>query len=83
MSEPHAEHMIPCIQLDLQCAAVCDAAVQLMIAGSNYANRICELCADICLACAEECDKHDMDHCKECAAACRSCAEQCMSMAAA
>jgi hypothetical protein len=75
--------MVRCVQLDLECSAVCRAASQLMELGSNHANAISQLCADICLACAEECEKHDHDHCRECAIMCRKCAEECMSMAAA
>ncbi|HRO68820.1 MAG TPA: four-helix bundle copper-binding protein [Chitinophagaceae bacterium] len=50
---------------------------------STHANAACQLCADICIACAEECEKHEHEHCLRCAAICRQCAEVCMSMAAA
>jgi hypothetical protein len=56
----------------------------LMTYGSEHANAICQLCADICNACAEECEKHsDMEHCQHCARVCRHCAEECVSMTAA
>jgi hypothetical protein len=42
---------------------------------------MCRICADICNACATECEKHKhMEHCAECAKACHECAEQCMAM---
>ncbi|MHB8898378.1 MAG: four-helix bundle copper-binding protein [Thermoguttaceae bacterium] len=34
-----------------------------------------------CDACADECEKHDMEHCRKCAEACRRCAEECRQMA--
>jgi hypothetical protein len=35
---------------------------------SKLAKQFCNLCAaDICEACAKECEKYDMKHCKKCA----------------
>lgn len=83
LHEEDVEMMALCIQLDIECSTICKAAVQLMQLQSNHANAICQLCADVCNACAEECSKHDNRHCKDCAAACHDCAAECMSMAAA
>lgn len=73
-----------CIQLDMECAAICRSASEVMSLGSDYSLELCRICADVCNACAEECDKHaqmGMDHCRQCADACRMCAEACMQMA--
>lgn len=81
--EEDVKMMASCIQLDMECAAVCYAAAQLMSLGSSRAQEFCALCADICDECAEECGKHEhMKHCKECADACRICAEECRNFAA-
>lgn len=80
--ENHIHMMAKCIQLDMECASLCYAAAQLMSFGSNWSQSICLICAEACEACAEECGKHDHDHCKACAEACRSCAEECRRMAA-
>jgi hypothetical protein len=74
--------MSRCIELDMQCAAICYASAQLMSLGSDKANEVCRICADICDACGEECGKHQNEHCKECAQACRQCANECRKMAA-
>ena len=74
--------MANCIQLDMECAAICYAAAQLMSLGSEKAKAICSICADICYQCAEECGKHNTEHCQECAGACKQCAEECRKMAA-
>ena len=74
--------MARCIQLDLECAAICRSAAELMSLGSEHAHQLCAVYADICDACAAECEKHShLEHCKQCAEACRRCAEECRSMA--
>lgn len=83
LREKDVTAMATCIRTDLECAAMCEAAVTLMSMDSAFAHEACRLCADICNACAEECEKHPMDHCKKCAAACRYCAEECIGMVAA
>lgn len=70
-----------CVRLDLDCAATCRLATEVMGRGGPAAQQICRVCADVCDACAKECDQYPMDHCKECAAACRACAKACRAMA--
>lgn len=83
LREEKVNEMAGCIQLDLECAAICRTAAQFLSLRSEHAPAICQLCADICSTCADECDKHDMDHCRRCAVACHACAEECASMTAA
>jgi len=72
--------MARCIQLDMECAAVCYATAQLMSLGSTNAIQICSICADICEACAAECSQHSNKHCQECAESCKQCAEACRKL---
>ena len=75
--------MAQCIRLDMECAAICYAAAQVMSLGGQSAKVLCSVCADICNACAEECAGHEhMEHCRECADMCRQCADECKKMAA-
>lgn len=75
--------MARCIRLDMECAAICYAAAQLMSLGSATAKEVCRICADVCEACGNECMQHKhMPHCLECAEACKRCAEECRKMAA-
>jgi hypothetical protein len=84
LQEKDVDSMARCIRLDMECATICRTAAELMTMGSQHANAICQICADICQACMEECEKHTaMDHCRQCATACRTCAEECLSMVAA
>lgn len=81
LGEPHVAKMVDCIRTDLDCAAACRLAVELMARGSAFAMQACRLCAEICERCAEICEKHaEHQHCRECAAACRKCAEECRRM---
>ncbi|CAN5449714.1 four-helix bundle copper-binding protein [soil metagenome] len=83
LQEENVKDMIRCIHLDQDCADICQLAAILMARKSDFAERICRVCAEICEACGEECRQHDMDHCQKCADACFECAEKCREMAAA
>jgi hypothetical protein len=84
LNEEHVAHLRDCIRLDLECAAICRAAAEIMSLGSSFSAHLCRVCADVCNACANECQKHadmGMEHCRVCAEACRKCAEACETMA--
>jgi hypothetical protein len=66
-----------CIQLNMECAAICYATAELMSLGSLHIKEISKLCAIMCDACADECSKHDDEHCRETADCCRKCADEC------
>lgn len=86
LKEDQVKHLAKCIQLDMECAAICRSAAEIMSLGSYYSHLICQICADASNACAEECEKHaktGMKHCRECAEACRQCAAACKEMMAA
>ena len=73
--------MAQCIRNCLDCADVCAATARL--ATRRTAQNIdvlrsqLETCIKACETCAEECEKHDNDHCKWCAKMCRECADDC------
>lgn len=73
--------MVRCIKLDMDCAQICRLAASYMARGSEFAQMLCRLCADLCQTCAEECAKHQMAHCQRCAQVCRRCADECSRMA--
>jgi hypothetical protein len=80
--EEDVKMMAKCIQLDMECSAMCYASAQLMSLGSERAKEICRICADLCEECGQECGQHNTEHCQECARACKQCAEECRRMAA-
>lgn len=65
----------------LDCADVCDATARLAVrrTGQNIEalRAMLETCANVCDLCAEECERHDHDHCRLCAEMCRECADDC------
>lgn len=81
LKEDNVKMMARCIALDIDCAAICQLAAAAMARGSEKAQAICALCADICEACGQECGQHQHEHCQQCAQACRQCAQGCRSMA--
>lgn len=82
LQEADIKMMARCIALDIDCAECCRLASAAMARGSEQAQVICALCADICEACGDECGKHQLDHCQDCAAACHHCAQVCRRMQA-
>lgn len=74
--------MTRCIMMYRDCADMCRMASCMMARGSEYAKQSCNMCADVCEACAMECDKMagKMEQCKQCADMCRACAQECRSM---
>lgn len=81
LQEADVKMLARCIALDIDCAEVCQLAATAMARGSQYAQAICKLCADVCQMCGDECAKHSMDHCRQCAEACHRCADECRGMA--
>lgn len=45
------------IRLLMDCAEICHASASFMLRGSDFHNRMCELCARVCLDCAQSCDR--------------------------
>jgi len=84
LDEQDVKMLARCIKLDIDCAEICALAASYVSRGSEHAQHILNECAEICEACATECEKHShMEHCKRCAEECRSCAEICHSGVAA
>lgn len=83
LREQDVKAMARCIALDIDCAAICRMAAGYMARGSEFAEPLCQLCAQVCQACGDECARHEHQHCQACAQACRRCAEECKRMASA
>lgn len=78
LEEQDVKMLAKCIKLEIDCAEICRLATSFLARGSEHAEHILKECAEICEACAKECEKHShMEHCKKCAEVCRKCAETC------
>ncbi len=81
LNDRNSKTMARCIRLNQDCAAICAVAMESMASGSEFTIRICNLCIDVCYACAIECERHTQkDHCTLCAEACRKCAIECIKL---
>jgi len=79
------EHAAPeHIAMLVACAEICDTSARFMLLGSRLHGRTCEVCADVCQACAADCERLGDDQMMaRCADLCRRCAESCRQMAGA
>lgn len=74
--------MMACIELDRECGEICSMTLSAMQRSSKFVKQMVTLCAEICEACAAECNTHDHQHCMDCASACFDCAEECRQLIA-
>ena len=65
LNEQDVTPMAHCIELDRDCAEACFFAAKLLIRDSKYSHDFLAFCEKICLHCAEECGKHEHEHCKK------------------
>ena len=77
LQEDDVKMMVGCIQLDRDCADICTLTARFVARNSAHAKHEMKECIEICRKCAEECGKHDHDHCQHCAEICRECADAC------
>ncbi|CAN5559710.1 four-helix bundle copper-binding protein [soil metagenome] len=82
LSGGQADTMQQCIRLCLDAATISGACAELMARDSSFSGQACGVCAEVCEACATECERHDGDNLQQCAEACRACAHTCRQMAA-
>jgi hypothetical protein len=77
LDEDNIKMMVDCIRNDRVCVEVCSALKNIL--GTSYTNvdGLVKYCEQVCRECADECAKHESQHCKDCAEACRQCAEAC------
>ncbi|WP_036930744.1 four-helix bundle copper-binding protein [Prevotella sp. 10(H)] len=82
LHEEDVKMMAKCIKLDKECAEVCSVTLSLLASNSSFTMDILQVCARICSECAQECKKHNNEHCQECTKVCEHCAEACKAYAA-
>lgn len=82
LDEDDVKKMKECIRIDKVCAEACAALSQILAIKGSDAAGLVKYCQEVCRKCAEECEKHNTQHCKDCAKACRECEEACKSYTA-
>lgn len=73
--------MRQCVRTCLDCADICAATARVAVRRTGQNVEVLRatlvLCARVCDACADECEKHEHEHCKLSAKMCRECAADC------
>lgn len=75
------EEMARCIELCRDVADQTTLHARMMARDSDYSADVAATCAELCEACADECEQHDAEHCQVCADVLRECADSCRDMA--
>ena len=81
LGESDSNHLRRCIRMNLDCADVCAATHRML--SRHYEPQLAllarqlELCAAACALCAEECRRHDHEHCQVCAEMCERTEDEC------
>lgn len=89
LSEDDPKALARCIQLDLDCADVCDATGRVVSRQTAFepelARAAIEACARAVKLCGDECEQHaeHHEHCRVCMEACRRCEQACNSLLSA
>ena len=78
------KEMASCAKSASQMLTLCGALQSLAAQQSSYLPALAKTVMEACLACENECRKHDKKHsqCKDCGDACAACAKQCNALAA-
>ena len=77
LDEDNVQMMAHCIELDRDCADMCFQGARYLERDAEIAHKFLLVCEEMCRICAEECGKHEDEHCKACAQSCLKCAEAC------
>lgn len=84
LSEDMVAELVRCIRLNEMCADVCDTTGRILSRAPGVEHEFVldqlEACAAACRECAEECERHDHEHCRVCAESCRRCERSCESV---
>jgi hypothetical protein len=79
--EMGGEHTKPShFRLMTACAEMCRLSADFMLIGTEHHKHTCRECAEICTACANDCER--LGDMQDCVTACRQCAASCQRMAA-
>ncbi len=81
LAEDNVGMMRRCIRSDLDCAEICASTLRLILRQTETVAEIVRqqvhACVIACQLCAEECGRHEHEHCRLCAQTCHHCQEAC------
>ncbi len=77
LGESNVTQMVDCIRNNIVCAQICGTTASVLTVSFDNYVPLLEYCISVCGNCAEECEKHEHDHCQLCARNCEACMEAC------
>ncbi|HSK48061.1 MAG TPA: four-helix bundle copper-binding protein [Coriobacteriia bacterium] len=81
LSERDVQMLAQCISLNLYCADQCAVSARSIGRPGHQQFGLLRMqldaCREACRTCAEECERHEHEHCRICAESCRSCEQAC------
>ena len=77
LNEDNITLLARCIELTRDCADICMLGSRMVQRESEIEEEYLKLTAAMCAMCADECRKHNNEHCKACADECDACVEAC------
>ena len=81
LAEEMVAQLRQCIRFNLDCADICAAAGSIATrrtgANETVILEVLSACETACRLCAEECERHEHEHCRICAESCRTCERAC------
>jgi hypothetical protein len=79
-----SKHHLSTLKSCRDCADVCATAAGIVAREGDFADLICQACAEACARCAKECEQHGKDDAvmASCAKECRACEKACHDMLA-
>ncbi|HEY1811081.1 MAG TPA: four-helix bundle copper-binding protein [Kofleriaceae bacterium] len=86
LAEHHVDPLIHCIRLCLDAADICGTTARVLSRQTapdlGIITMMLEVCARTAHACADECERHAVDHvhCQICAIACFACIDACRKL---
>jgi hypothetical protein len=80
LNEDNITLLARCIELTRDCADICLQGARLVQREAEIADDYVLVTEKMCRMCAEECRKHNHEHCQACAEVCEACADACQMM---
>ncbi|RDV11317.1 four-helix bundle copper-binding protein [Pontibacter diazotrophicus] len=79
LEDDRTDALVRALRACRDCAKICRVTASFVASGSDFAQRMTELCAEVCRKCADICENHteEEQETMHCARICRECEEAC------
>ncbi|PRY14310.1 hypothetical protein CLV24_104120 [Pontibacter ummariensis] len=79
LENDRTDELVRALRACRDCAKICRVTASFVASGSAFAQRMVEVCAEVCKQCADTCErrKDEEEETGHCAKVCRQCEEAC------